>query len=99
MRYEIDENDGFAIRILHNGAELPVIFQPDWPDGTPWASKEEASAWAELKIGEFDINHTIRAGSSPSEPSKPRPTKAEEVEFALARLGVTVDDLKQVLGL
>ena len=99
MRYEINENENYAIRIWHDGEELPAIYQPTWPDGTSWSSNEEAAAWAQLKIGEFDTNWTIAAGPSPSQPSTLRPTKQEQVEQALSHLGVSIDDLKQVLGL
>jgi hypothetical protein len=99
MRYEIDENDGFAIRIWHENTDAPAIFQPTWPDGTAWASLEEAETWAQLKMGEFDPNWTIAAGLSPAQPSMVRPTKEEEIERALSYFGISVNDLKQVLGL
>jgi hypothetical protein len=99
MRYEIDENENYAIRIWHDGENAPAIYQPTWPDGTAWTSHEEAEAWAQLKVREFDPNWTIAAGLSPSQPSTTRPTKEEQIEQALSYLGVSIDDLKQVLGL
>lgn len=42
--YEIDENN--AVVGYAPGQTEPCLFQPDWPDTTPWASKEEAEAWA-----------------------------------------------------
>jgi len=48
MKYEIDENN--AIRIFNNGETVPFGYQPDWPDGTPWANVDEAKDWAELLI-------------------------------------------------
>jgi hypothetical protein len=51
-RYEIDENNAIRIWDNENPNEnnAPFLYQPDQPDGTPWASREEASAWAESFI-------------------------------------------------
>ncbi len=73
-RYEVDE--GNAVRIWDelnpNELNAPFIFQPHWPNGDPWASAEEASAWAELFINTLvDPEAEITAGDSPAEPTKP----------------------------
>jgi hypothetical protein len=97
MRYELDENNG--INIFEEGNEIPVIYQPHWPDGTPWADAAEARSWAEIKIAEITDPEAPLAGNSPSEPTFPRPT---EEDMRLARLratGLSVDDLKALLGL
>jgi len=97
MRYELDENNG--INIFEEGNEIPVIYQPHWPDNTPWADAAEARSWAEIKIAEITDPEAPLAGNSPSEPTFPRPT---EEDMRLARLratGLSVDDLKALLGL
>lgn len=73
--FEIDENN--AVRIFMEGQEAPVIFQPDWPNGTPWASREEAETWAQLYIESFE-NPAVPflPGFSPEEPARPRPESA-----------------------
>lgn len=54
-RYEIDEYN--AIRIWddqnpnENGA--PFLYQPDHPDGRPWADRAEAQAWVVAFIAEL----------------------------------------------
>jgi hypothetical protein len=51
-RFEIDTDN--AIRIWDsetpNEQDAPFMFQPDWPDTTPWASLAEATDWAEVFI-------------------------------------------------
>ena len=55
FRYEIDEQN--AVRVwddenpTENGA--PFFYQPDRPDGLPWADRAEAEAWAEAFIEEL----------------------------------------------
>ena len=48
FKYEIDENN--AIRIwnleIPNENDAPFLFQPNYPDYTPWESKEAAEEWA-----------------------------------------------------
>jgi hypothetical protein len=97
--FEVDEADNNAIKIYDGENEAPFIYQPHWPDGTPWASKAEATAWAEAKVGESDNDNPVMAGISPSQPTLPKPTQED---LRLARLhstGLTVDDLKALLGL
>jgi hypothetical protein len=97
MNYTTDNNN--AISIFMDGSEVPFMFQPDWPDGTPWASKKEAEDWAKAKIAELTIESAPMAGDTPSQPTKPKPT-AEEVRLnKLSATGLTVDDLKALLGL
>lgn len=47
--YTID-NDSFAVNIFVSGNPVPIIFQPDWPNGAPWTSSQEADTWAQLCI-------------------------------------------------
>lgn len=70
--FEIDEEN--AVKIFSEGQESPIIFQPDWPDTTPWANAQEASAWAELFIESMENPEAdLLPGYSPSEPTRPRP--------------------------
>lgn len=81
-RYEVDEQN--AVRIWNtdapNGEDAPFIYQPDWPDTTPWGSREEAAAWAELFIESLtNPDAELLPGDSPAEPTKPRPLPEPEV--------------------
>ncbi len=42
--YTIDENN--AIWGYAPEQEVACLFQPDWPDSTPWADRAEAESWA-----------------------------------------------------
>jgi hypothetical protein len=46
-KYEIDEQNAVRIWDIENVYEdnAPFFFQPDYPDGTPWESKEAAEEW------------------------------------------------------
>lgn len=48
MRYEIDKDN--AVKIFRNNEKIPFLYQPDWPDFTPWTNSEEAKNWAEVFI-------------------------------------------------
>jgi hypothetical protein len=99
FRYEVDENLTLRIWDNTNTHGEPFILQPDWPDGTPWGSIEAASSWAETKIGEFLDENSVLAGVSPSQPTMARLTKLEETQLKLESMGLSVDELKTILGL
>ena len=59
--------------------DAPNFLQPDWPDGTPWANKEEASSWAEIFIESLKNPYSeFIPGLSPSSHPTPRPRVLEE---------------------
>jgi len=67
-RFEIDTDN--AIRIWDNvtiGDEgAPFMFQPDWPDVTPWADAAQATDWAEVFIESLENPESeLVAGNSP----------------------------------
>jgi len=75
-RYEIDSEN--AVRLWDdanpNPENEPFFYQPDWPNGEPWASKAEAKAWAQLFIESLENPESeFVPGESPDEPRKPRP--------------------------
>lgn len=76
MRYEIEKGT-HAVRIFEDGSSVPSIFQPDWPDTTPWAGPEEAAQWAELYIASVVDEAAPYAPNSPGEPGHPKPTPEE----------------------
>ena len=49
LSYTID-NDSFAINIYVSGNPMPIIFQPNWPNGVPWNDYNDANLWAQLCI-------------------------------------------------
>jgi hypothetical protein len=74
--FEIDENN--AVKIFKEGQEAPMIFQPDWPNGTPWANAAEATTWAEVFIANLeDPEYAFMAGYGPEEPKLPKPVAPE----------------------
>lgn len=97
MRYEIDENN--AVRIFNEGEDIPFIFQPDWPDYTPWADKAEAEVWAVAKITELTNLSAPLAGSNPENPTEERPPDYRANGIAkLEALGLTPEEIKVLLN-
>ena len=80
MRYEIEENT-YAVRIFNAGSDVACIFQPDWPDTTPWASSSEAAQWAELYILSCEDESAPYAPSGPGQIGQPKPTPEEVAEI------------------
>lgn len=71
--FKIDKNN--AVKIFVEGQDAPMIFQPTWPDGTSWASAEEASEWAQTYVSSLeDPDYEFIVGLSPDEPKLPKPT-------------------------
>lgn len=40
----------FTVEIFIDGNEIPFVHQPQQVNGEPWASKDQAEAWAEAVI-------------------------------------------------
>jgi hypothetical protein len=74
--YTVDNNN--AVSIFIEGQEDPTIFQPTWPDGTPWANEAEATSWAEVYISSLeDPDYNFTVGYSPDEPTREKPAAPE----------------------
>jgi len=88
-RYTVEDEFPFAVNIynIEVNNEMPFIYQPHEPSGRNWESKEEAEAWANLWI--LDIEY---AEANP-------PSEEEILVQKLASIGISVDQLKSVLGL
>ena len=54
MRVEISES--LEVRIFHDGEDVPFLYQPNYPDGTPFDTIEAAQAWADETIAEIQAN-------------------------------------------
>lgn len=99
MRYEIDENN--AIRIYQDGADVPFIYQPDYPDTTPFADRADAIAWAESKIAELTDIEAPAAKNFPTEEPQPNPRKLAEQKLQVKKsafakleaLGLTAEEI------
>lgn len=63
----------FVVNIYSDSQVEPVIFQPDWPNGTPWASKNEADTWAQLCIESIENPNAPYAPAGPGLPGEPKP--------------------------
>jgi len=77
-KYETSQT---AVKIwFDENATAPGLLQPTWPDGTPWATKAEATSWALAYIEAItDLNSEFLPGDSPVEPLKLRPAMPVEL--------------------
>jgi len=61
-----------------NDSGAPFMLQPDFPDLTPWASKAQATNWAEVFIASLvDPESELVAGDSPDTHPALRPESQE----------------------
>lgn len=81
MRYEIDP-DNFAVRVFYEGADVPSLYQPNYPDTTPWASAAEAEEWAMLYVASVEDETAPYApiGRGIAGEAKPTPEKIAEMK-------------------
>jgi hypothetical protein len=84
MRYEI-EKETHAVKIFEDNSDVPSIFQPDWPDLTPWANAKEAEKWAKLYIKSIEDESAPFAPSGPKKDGEPKPTP-EQIEAMKAEM-------------
>lgn len=69
--YTTDPNT-FAVKIYTDTQVEPVIFQPDWPNGTQWGSQQEAATWAQLCIASIEDPAAPYAPAGPGLPGEPK---------------------------
>ena len=62
-----------TVKIYSDTQEQPVIIQPNWPNGTAWASKAEAETWAQLCISAMDDPAAPYAPAGPGLAGEPKP--------------------------
>jgi hypothetical protein len=81
-RFEIDTDNAIRIWDKETIGEqgLPFMFQPDWPDVTPWADAAQATDWAEVFIASLvDPLSEFVAGNSPDTHPALRPEPEPEI--------------------
>lgn len=71
LSYTVDPNT-FAVRIFREGQVEPIIYQPNWPNSTPWASDTEAELWAQLCIQAIVDHDAPYAPSGPGLQGEPK---------------------------
>jgi hypothetical protein len=98
MRYEIDK-ETFAVNVYDGINPEPFWFQPNYPNGDSFDSLEEAEAWAKLAVKSHDPEYGFFAPNGKGLEGEPKPTEAQLLEAKLARIGLTADELKTILGL
>lgn len=84
MRYEIEEGT-FAVRVYQDGHDIPSLYQPDYPDTTPWESAEEAENWAKLYIASIEDEAAPYAPIGRGIPGEPKPTAEQIAEWQAER--------------
>ena len=73
-RIEIDNLNVVKIWLEETDKVTPDVYQPTWPDGSKWASLEQANTWAESLVEAYqDPNSPFIPGDTPGQPIKPRP--------------------------
>ena len=98
MHYNIDSST-FEVKVYDDINPEPFWIQPDYPNGDKFDSYEEAETWANLAVLSMDPEYGFFAPKGKGLSGDPKPTE-EEIRIAkLAQAGLTVDDLKALLGL
>jgi len=69
--YNVSENN--EVNIFAEGGDVPVIIQPNWPNGTAWASTQEAETWAQLCITAMEDPTAPYAPAGPGLSGEPKP--------------------------
>lgn len=97
MRYEISDNN--TVKIYDDINPEPFWLQPCYPNGDSFDSVEEATAWAELAIASQTDESAPFPPNGKGQPGLPKPTPEEIRQAKLERTGLSVDDLKALLGI
>jgi hypothetical protein len=84
LRYEIETGTN-AVRVFYPDADAPSLFQPDWPNQTPWTDAAEAEAWAQLYIASVEDEDAPFAPNGPGEAGKAKPTAEQRAQIKAAQ--------------
>jgi hypothetical protein len=84
LRYEIEAGTN-AVRIFYPDSDAPSLFQPDWPNQTPWTDTAEAEAWAQLYIASVEDEDAPFAPNGPGEAGKAKPTAEQRAAIQEAQ--------------
>ena len=74
------EKETFAIRVYYDGSDIAGLYQPHWPDLTPWSSMEEATEWAKMFVESIEEDAAPFPPNGPNEERIKKPT-LEELEI------------------
>jgi hypothetical protein len=97
MRYEIEDNN--TVKIYDDINSEPFWLQPTYPNGDTFDSNEEASTWAELAIASQLDDSAPFPPNGKGQTGVPKPTAEEIRQARLERTGLSVEDLRSLLGL
>lgn len=87
IRYEIEEGTN-AIRVFYPDSDVASLFQPTWPDQTPWADANEAESWAQLYIASVEDEEAPYAPNTRGEAGRAKLTAAQRDALQTARKNV-----------
>lgn len=73
MSFSYSVLDNNVVHIYSDSKPDPVIIQPNWPNGTPWGSTEEAENWAQLCVLAMTDPSAPYAPSGPGLDGDPKP--------------------------
>ena len=73
MRYEVDPTT-YAVKVFIDTQEAPTLYQPDYPDGTPWESAAEAESWVQLYVASVTDPDAPYAPNGRGLAGEPKPT-------------------------
>lgn len=88
LRYEIEEGT-HAVRVFYPDSDNPSLFQPDWPDQTPWTDAAEAEAWAQLYVASVEDNTAPYAPDGPGQTGRAKPTFEQREAARDAQTAIT----------
>lgn len=71
LTYTVDNNT-FAVSIYTSDNPIPIIYQPNWPNGTLWDDANDASLWAQLCILSITDPKAPYAPAGPGLPGEPK---------------------------
>lgn len=75
MQIKIDSD--FAVSIFDDGADVPFLFQPHYPNGDSFDSVDEAQKWADLQIASITDSKAPYAPAGKGLAGEPKTTMKE----------------------
>lgn len=79
LRYDIEVGTN-AVRVYYPDSDVASLYQPNYPDGSPWIDADDANAWAQLYIASVEDEEAPFAPNGPGLAGEPKPTPEQIAE-------------------
>ena len=93
--YTVDNSN--TVEVFLSGQDIPILRQPQYPNGDTFDTKAEAESWAKLHIDSLTIESAPSAPAGKGLVGKDKPSIAQKLEYFQSQVISYGDNVPQPL--